>query len=73
MSDTSAEPAYYRIFLLTVWQEQSRGPPQASRWRFRLEDPRSGRQLMFADATALMTALQELSLPVQGVDDNRSR
>lgn len=52
---------YYRIYLLTVWQEQSRGPPPQRIWRFRLEDPRSGRQQLFADATTLMSTLQAIA------------
>lgn len=54
------KPPYYRIYLLTVWQEQSRGPPLMT-WRFRLEDPRSGRQQLFADAATLMNALQAIT------------
>lgn len=52
---------YYRIYLLTVWQEQSRGPPPLSTWRFRLEDPRTGQQQLFANATTLMHALQTIA------------
>ncbi len=52
---------YYRIYLLTVWQERSRGPPATITWRFRLEDPRTGRQQVFADAGALMSALQRIN------------
>lgn len=62
----TSKPPYYRIYLLTVWQEQSRGPPEHVTWRFRLEDPRTGRQQAFADAAALMTALEELTVSVQG-------
>lgn len=51
------KPPYYHIYLLTVWQERSRGPPAAITWRFRLEDPRTGRQQAFADAATLMHAL----------------
>lgn len=51
---------YYRIYLLTVWQEQNRGPPERIVWRFRLEDPRSGQQQAFADAATFMAALQAL-------------
>ena len=54
----ATQSPYYRIYLLTVWQERSRGPPVAITWRFRLEDPRTGRQQVFADATKLMSALQ---------------
>lgn len=55
------KPPYYRIYLLTVWQEQSRGPPAQIIWRFRLEDPRTERQQLFADATTLMNALQTIA------------
>lgn len=51
---------YYRIYLLTVWQEQNRGPPERIVWRFRLEDPRTGRQQAFADAATFMAALQAI-------------
>lgn len=56
------KPPYFRIYLLTVWQERSHSPPEAVAeqitWRFRLEDPRTGRQQAFADAATLMAALQ---------------
>ena len=55
------KPPYYRIYLLTVWQEQNRGPPEQITWRFRLEDPRSGRQQAFVDAATLMAALQAIT------------
>ena len=51
---TSRAP-YYRIYLLTVWQEQNRGPPERSIRRFRLEDPRTGRQQLCADPMTLLT------------------
>jgi hypothetical protein len=52
---------YYRIYLLTVWQERNRGPPPLITWRFRLQDPRTGRQQLFADAATLMGALQAIA------------
>jgi hypothetical protein len=55
------KPPFYRIYLLTVWQERSRGPPVRITWRFRLQDPRTGRQQLFADATTLMGALQAIA------------
>jgi hypothetical protein len=61
MSDLSTRPPYYRIYLLTVWQEQSRGPPESIIWRFRLEDPRTGWQGAFADAESFMAALYALA------------
>jgi len=57
----NTKPPYYRIYLLTVWQEHNRGPPNLITWRFRLEDPRSGQQQVFADAATLMTALQTMA------------
>ncbi len=57
----NTKPPYYRIYLLTVWQERSRGPPEIITWRFRLEDPRSGQQQVFADAATFMTALQAIA------------
>jgi hypothetical protein len=57
----NSKPPYYRIYLLTVWQERNRGPPERITWRFRLEDPRTGQQQAFADAAALMSALYKLA------------
>ena len=62
----NTKPPYYRIYLLTVWQEQNRGPPETIVWRFRLEDPRTGRQQLFADAKLLMGAIQALATEVTG-------
>ncbi len=64
-------PPYYRIYLLTVWQERSRGPPVQISWRFRLEDPRTGRQQGFADAATFMAALQEFIGSGEGTEENR--
>ena len=65
----SNKPPYYRIYLLTVWQERSRGPPRSNTeritWRFRLEDPRTGRQQVFADAAMLMNALHTIVLAAE--------
>lgn len=57
----NSKPPYYRIYLLTVWQERNRGPPEEIIWRFRLEDPRSGQQQAFADAATFMLALQTIA------------
>jgi hypothetical protein len=56
------KPPYYRIYLLTVWQEHNGSPPEMITWRFRLEDPRSGQQRVFADAATLMNALREIAI-----------
>ena len=55
------KPPYYRIYLLIVWQEHTGREPELITWRFRLEDPRSGQQRVFADAATLMTALREIA------------
>lgn len=57
----NSKPPYYRIYLLTVWQERNRGPPEQIVWRFRLEDPRTGQQKAFADAATLMLVLQAIA------------
>ena len=54
----NSKPPFYRIYLLTVWQECNRGPPAQITWRFRLENPRTGQQQAFADAATFMAALQ---------------
>jgi hypothetical protein len=69
MSDLSTQPPYYRIYLLTVWQEQSRGPPESIIWRFRLQDPRTGCQGVFADAASFMAALYALAAGSESTDD----
>lgn len=68
---TSRAP-YYRIYLLTVWQEQNRGPPERSIRRFRLEDPRTGRQQLCADTMTLLTTLEEFVLASQETDSRTS-
>lgn len=54
-ADTSST---YRVYLLTVWQERSRELACGRKWRFRLEDPRSGECRGFASAEELVVALQ---------------
>ena len=68
----NTKPPYYRIYLLTVWQEQNRGPPERSIWRFRLEDPRTGRQQLCADTMTLLTTLEEFVLASQEADSTTS-
>jgi len=62
ISIMTTKPPYYRIFLLTIWQERNRDPPAVSNWRFRLEDPRTGWRQAFADAAALLIALQAITV-----------
>ncbi len=48
---------YYRIFLLTVWQESLPLNDSAPDWRFRVEDARTGQRWGFASVQALTKAL----------------
>ena len=48
----------YHIYLLTVWLLPGAEQDEASRWRFRLEDPRSGERRGFTNAQELVAALQ---------------
>ncbi|MBV7339958.1 hypothetical protein KFU94_69470 [Chloroflexi bacterium TSY] len=59
----SRGPPHYRIYLLTVWKEEtaSEQPDDTGAqdiWRFCLEDPRSGQRRGFPNAIALAAALQ---------------
>lgn len=38
---TNDNPLHYRIFVLTVWIEDETDVADPSRWRIRIEDPRS--------------------------------
>ena len=69
----TTKQAYYRIYLLTVWQEQSRGPPESITWRFRLEDPRTGWQGVFADAASFMAALHALAADGESAEDQAGK
>ena len=64
---TKSIPPFYRIYLLTIWQERDRTNQPLS-WRFGLHDPNSGRKRGFANLTALVTALLEEIANTQPVD-----
>jgi len=48
---------HYRIYLLTIWTEQNDNHEEPLTWRFRLQEPRSGRQRSFANLTELIAGL----------------
>ena len=52
-------PPHYRTFLLTLWEERNQNPDLPDVWRFRLEDPHTGRQQGFASLEALVAALEQ--------------
>jgi len=53
------KPPSYRSFLITMWQERSRDTEVPVVWRFRIEDPHTGRRRGFADLEALVAALEK--------------
>jgi hypothetical protein len=54
-----ATPPRYQTFLLTLWEERNQDPDLPSVWRFRLENPRTGKQRGFANLETLMTMLAQ--------------
>ncbi len=51
---------HYRIYLLTIWAEQTHHARAPLHWRFRLEDPRTGQRHGSADLAALIATLEQL-------------
>ena len=49
-------PTNYRIFLLTVWRNES-GAAEGTALRFSLDDPRSGQRRGFGEPEALLAFL----------------
>jgi hypothetical protein len=58
---------------LTVWQEHNGSSPELITWRFRLEDPRSGQQRVFADAATLMSALRDITSATNDTQTQQGR
>jgi hypothetical protein len=52
----AAHTPQHRVYLLTVWQENGQ-PNDQARWRFQLEDLRTGQRRGFTGTTALVGAL----------------
>jgi len=63
--DVFDKPPCYRSYLLICWGEQSQDPSEPVVWRFRLEDPHTGRRRGFASLEALVAVL-ERELPDEG-------
>ena len=51
-------PPRHRVYLLRCWEERSQDRRLPSKWRFGLEDSRSGQRFGFADLDALITFLR---------------
>jgi hypothetical protein len=60
LSVAQSTPARYRIYLLTIWSEQSHDAQTPRQWRFSLAHPPTGQHQGFASLAALVAALQEL-------------
>lgn len=54
---TTDRPASYRIYLLTVWLEDTGDQADPETWRFRLEEPKSGCRQSCVGVTALLAGL----------------
>jgi hypothetical protein len=66
-------PPRYRSYLLTLWEERGRDSSKPRVWRFRLEDPRTGKQRGFATVEALVAALESEMASASRAQDVRSR
>jgi hypothetical protein len=52
-------PPQYRSYLITMWQERSQNEDVPVVWRFRIEDPHTGKRRGFADLKTLVAALEK--------------
>jgi len=52
------DPPRYHTLLVTFWEERNQDPNLPNVWRFRLENPRTGRRRGFANLEALVEALK---------------
>jgi hypothetical protein len=55
-------PPRYRTFLLTLWEERTQNAGARDVWRYRLEDPHTGRRQGFATLGELTAYLEGLVL-----------
>ena len=51
-------PPRYRAYLLTLWEERGRDAGPSELWRFRLEDPRTGKWRGFVSLEELLAAIE---------------
>jgi hypothetical protein len=56
----------YRIYLLTLWAERGEKAEMPAVWRCSLKDPQTGQQRAFATLTALVAALVEEMVRIEG-------
>ncbi len=55
---TPRGPPRYQVFLLCCWEERGERP-DATVWRFSVDDPRTGHRHGFASLDALVTFLKD--------------
>jgi hypothetical protein len=52
------KPPRYRSYLLVLWEERGRDPSSPGVWRFRLEDPHTGKRVGFRSMDELFGYLR---------------
>jgi hypothetical protein len=61
------KPPRYRSYLLILWEERGRDASSPGVWRFRLEDPQTGKRLGFGSIDELFGYLQDQTGPAAGI------
>jgi hypothetical protein len=52
------QPPRYRTYLLTVWEERGREADSPAVWRFRLEEPRTGRRRIYVSLQEVIDVIK---------------
>ena len=53
------DPPAYHTYLFTIWKERSVRSGVDAAWRYRLEDPHSGKSHLFATLSAVVQFLEQ--------------
>jgi hypothetical protein len=53
------DPPAYRTYLFTIWEERSGWSAVETTWRFRLEDPHTGKKYLFVSLADLVQFLEQ--------------
>ena len=56
----TTDPPIHHTYLLTIWEERSVQAPPDNVWRYRLEDPHSGKKYLFATLTEVTQFLEQM-------------
>ena len=65
------KPPRYRSYLLILWEERGREPSSAGEWRFRLEDPHTGKRMGFRSMDELFGYLQQQTGTAAGTGEGQ--